>query len=205
MAVQIGKPVARPPLPLALKPSWESGRQSRPRTLSGRRSMAGDDLVVVHFGLAAHSVVRAGLPRKIARGAPDASPAVLLARLAPSGWSRRSATSPLPSAGDAFRHRPQHRPAIPLRPATPAATGMPSLRMRERTFRCSASRRDAPEKRRPIRPILSRGRHPEFRPAGATRCHSVLLAGAAILEADLRESLFLLVNRLREIGFRLSL
>jgi hypothetical protein len=165
-----------PTLPLALKPSWESGRQSRPRTLSGRRSMAGDDLVVVHFGLAAHSVVRAELPRKIARGAPDASPAVLLARLAPSGWSRRSATSPLPSAGDAFRHRPQHRPAIPLRPATPAATGMPSLRMRERTFRCSASRRDAPEKRRPIRPILSRELIRNFVqpvPLGAIRCYLV--------------------------------
>jgi hypothetical protein len=85
MAVQIGNEVTMPTLPLALKPSWESGRQSRPRTLSGRRSMAGDDLVVVHFGVAAHSVVRAELPRKIARGAPDASPAVLLARLAPSG------------------------------------------------------------------------------------------------------------------------
>jgi hypothetical protein len=45
--------------------------------------MAGDDLVVAYFGLAAHSVVRAELPRKIARGAPDAIPAVLLARLAP--------------------------------------------------------------------------------------------------------------------------
>jgi GNAT superfamily N-acetyltransferase len=43
---------------------------------------AGDDLVVAYFSLAAHLVVRAELPRKIARGAPDAIPAVLLARLA---------------------------------------------------------------------------------------------------------------------------
>jgi hypothetical protein len=47
--------------------------------------------------------------------------------------------------------------------------------------------------------------HAEFRPAGATRCQSLLLAGQAILEADLREWLFMLVNRLREMGFRLSL
>jgi GNAT superfamily N-acetyltransferase len=43
---------------------------------------AGDDLMVAYFSLAAHLVVRAELPRKIARGAPDAIPAVLLARLA---------------------------------------------------------------------------------------------------------------------------
>jgi hypothetical protein len=36
--------------------------------------------------------------------------------------------------------------------------------------------------------------HPEFRPAGATCCHSLLLAGRAILDADLREWLFLLVT-----------
>src|SRR4029453_4588326 len=174
MAVQIGNEVAMPTLPLALKPSWESGRQSRPRTLSGRRSMAGADLRYLHLGLAAHSGVRAGLPRKIARGPPDASPAVLLARLAPSGWSRRSATSPLPSAGDAFSHPPHPPPPIPRRPAPPAATGMPSLRMRERTFRCSASRRDAPEKRRPIRPILSRELIRNFVqpvPLDAIRCY----------------------------------
>ena len=43
---------------------------------------AGDDLMVAYFSLAAHLVVRAERPRKIARGAPDAIPAVLLARLA---------------------------------------------------------------------------------------------------------------------------
>ena len=36
--------------------------------------------------------------------------------------------------------------------------------------------------------------HPEFRPADATRCHSLLLAGRAILGADLHEWLFLLVT-----------
>jgi hypothetical protein len=36
--------------------------------------------------------------------------------------------------------------------------------------------------------------HAEFRPAGATRCHSLLLAGAAILHCDLHECLFLLVT-----------
>jgi GNAT superfamily N-acetyltransferase len=41
----------------------------------------GDDLVVTYFSLAAHLVVRA-VSRKLARGAPDAIPAVLLARLA---------------------------------------------------------------------------------------------------------------------------
>jgi hypothetical protein len=36
--------------------------------------------------------------------------------------------------------------------------------------------------------------HPEFGPADATRCHSLPLAGRAILGADLREWLFLLVT-----------
>ena len=36
--------------------------------------------------------------------------------------------------------------------------------------------------------------HPEFDPADAKRCHSLLLAGAAILRADLHEWLFLLVT-----------
>jgi hypothetical protein len=36
--------------------------------------------------------------------------------------------------------------------------------------------------------------HPEFGPADATRCHSLLLAGQAILGADLREWLFVLVT-----------
>jgi hypothetical protein len=36
--------------------------------------------------------------------------------------------------------------------------------------------------------------HPESDPADATRCQSLLLAGAAILGADLREWLFLLVT-----------
>jgi GNAT superfamily N-acetyltransferase len=43
---------------------------------------AGDDVVVAYFSLAAHLVVRAELPPKVGRGAPDAIPAVLLARLA---------------------------------------------------------------------------------------------------------------------------
>jgi GNAT superfamily N-acetyltransferase len=36
--------------------------------------------------------------------------------------------------------------------------------------------------------------HPEFGPAGASRCHSLPLAGQAILGSDLREWLFLLVT-----------
>jgi hypothetical protein len=36
--------------------------------------------------------------------------------------------------------------------------------------------------------------HPEYGPAGATRCQSLLLAGEAILGADLHEWLFLLVT-----------
>ena len=36
--------------------------------------------------------------------------------------------------------------------------------------------------------------HPEFRAAGATRCHSLPIAGQAILATDLREWLFLLVT-----------
>jgi hypothetical protein len=36
--------------------------------------------------------------------------------------------------------------------------------------------------------------HPESDPAGATRCQSLLLAGDAILVADLHEWLFLLVT-----------
>jgi GNAT superfamily N-acetyltransferase len=43
---------------------------------------AEDERVVAYFSLAAHLVVRAELPRKVARGAPEAIPAVLLARLA---------------------------------------------------------------------------------------------------------------------------
>jgi hypothetical protein len=35
---------------------------------------------------------------------------------------------------------------------------------------------------------------PDFRPAGATRCHSLLLAGLAILDPDLQEWPFLLVT-----------
>jgi GNAT superfamily N-acetyltransferase len=42
----------------------------------------GDQVVVAYFSLAAHLVVRADLPPKVGRGAPDAIPAVLLARLA---------------------------------------------------------------------------------------------------------------------------
>jgi GNAT superfamily N-acetyltransferase len=42
----------------------------------------GDQLVVAYFSLAAHVIVRADLPPRIGRGAPDAIPAVLLARLA---------------------------------------------------------------------------------------------------------------------------
>jgi GNAT superfamily N-acetyltransferase len=43
---------------------------------------AGDQLVVAFFSLAAHLIVRADLPPRIGCGAPDAIPAVLLARLA---------------------------------------------------------------------------------------------------------------------------
>lgn len=42
----------------------------------------GDCVVVGYFSLCAHLVARATLPRKTGRGAPDAIPAVLLARLA---------------------------------------------------------------------------------------------------------------------------
>lgn len=43
---------------------------------------AGDGRVIAYFSLAAHLVVRAALPRRVARGAPEAIPAILLARLA---------------------------------------------------------------------------------------------------------------------------
>ena len=43
---------------------------------------AGDHIVVAYFSLAAHLIVRDTLPKKVARGAPDAIPAILLARLA---------------------------------------------------------------------------------------------------------------------------
>ena len=43
---------------------------------------AGDEVVVAYFSLAAHLVVRAELPQRVGRGSPDASPAILLARLA---------------------------------------------------------------------------------------------------------------------------
>ena len=43
---------------------------------------AGDQRVMAYFSLAAHLVVRAQLPRKTGRGAPDSIPAILLARLA---------------------------------------------------------------------------------------------------------------------------
>lgn len=42
----------------------------------------GDGIVVAYFSLTAHLVVRASVPKKIGRGAPDAIPAILLARLA---------------------------------------------------------------------------------------------------------------------------
>jgi predicted N-acetyltransferase YhbS len=42
----------------------------------------GDGMVVAYFSLAAHLVVREKLPKKVARGAPEAIPAILLARLA---------------------------------------------------------------------------------------------------------------------------
>ncbi|MCA9599841.1 MAG: GNAT family N-acetyltransferase [Myxococcales bacterium] len=42
----------------------------------------GDNAVVAYFSLAAHLVTRNTLPRKIARGSPDAIPAILLAKLA---------------------------------------------------------------------------------------------------------------------------
>ncbi|HHH10484.1 MAG TPA: GNAT family N-acetyltransferase [Sorangium sp.] len=41
-----------------------------------------DPCVVAYFSLAAHLVVRADLPKRLGRGAPNAIPAVLLARLA---------------------------------------------------------------------------------------------------------------------------
>lgn len=43
---------------------------------------SGECVVEAYFSLAAHLVQRAAVPRKIAHGAPDAIPAILLARLA---------------------------------------------------------------------------------------------------------------------------
>jgi GNAT superfamily N-acetyltransferase len=43
---------------------------------------AGDRVALAYFSLASHLVVRAQLPPKLGRGAPDAIPAVLLAKLA---------------------------------------------------------------------------------------------------------------------------
>ena len=42
----------------------------------------GDRHIVAYFSLAAHLVQKSGLPKHLARGAPDAIPAVMLARLA---------------------------------------------------------------------------------------------------------------------------
>jgi predicted N-acetyltransferase YhbS len=42
----------------------------------------GDGVVRAYFSLAAHLVVRATVPVRVGRGAPDAIPAILLARLA---------------------------------------------------------------------------------------------------------------------------
>lgn len=43
---------------------------------------AGDRIVVAYFSLAAHLVQRAEVPKRIAHGAPNCIPAILLARLA---------------------------------------------------------------------------------------------------------------------------
>lgn len=43
---------------------------------------SGDRVVLAYFSLSAHLVVRHTLPKKLGRGAPDAVPAILLARLA---------------------------------------------------------------------------------------------------------------------------
>jgi predicted N-acetyltransferase YhbS len=43
---------------------------------------AGDDAVVAYFSLAAHLIAKEALPKKVAHGAPEAIPAILLARLA---------------------------------------------------------------------------------------------------------------------------
>lgn len=43
---------------------------------------ARDGVVVAYFSLAAHLLLRTAVPGKIARGSPDAIPAILLARLA---------------------------------------------------------------------------------------------------------------------------
>jgi GNAT superfamily N-acetyltransferase len=42
----------------------------------------GDRIVVAYFSLAAHLVVRDSVPKKVGHGAPEAIPAILLARLA---------------------------------------------------------------------------------------------------------------------------
>jgi GNAT superfamily N-acetyltransferase len=59
-----------------------SARAAAMRTAKTFVWHAGDRVVVAYFSLAAHLVVRESLPRKLGRGAPDAIPAILLARLA---------------------------------------------------------------------------------------------------------------------------
>lgn len=65
--------------------SWLVGYARHAQSMRSAQTFvwhAGDGRVVAFFSLAAHLVVRADLPRRIARGSPDAIPAVLLARLA---------------------------------------------------------------------------------------------------------------------------
>jgi GNAT superfamily N-acetyltransferase len=64
---------------------WLRRSASQTQTMRTARTFvwhAGDGMVVAYFSLAAHLVVRDEVPKRVARGAPTAIPAVLLARLA---------------------------------------------------------------------------------------------------------------------------
>ncbi len=64
---------------------WLRGSAAHAQAMRTARTFvwhAGDAAVVAYFSLAAHLVTRATLPKKAGRGAPEAIPAVLLARLA---------------------------------------------------------------------------------------------------------------------------
>ena len=68
--------------------TWLKGSATHAQAMRTARTFVwhrGDGEVVAYFSLAAHLVRRAELPRRVARGAPDTNPAILLARLALDG------------------------------------------------------------------------------------------------------------------------
>ena len=69
----------------AVLDAWLKGRASQAAAMRTAKTFvwhAGDHEVVAYFSLAAHLIKRDVLPKKVGRGAPEAVPAILLARLA---------------------------------------------------------------------------------------------------------------------------